>query len=150
LTRDRANPAHIDVNDVLGNYSLSVVDSLSTLAILASDPVSDTDDYNALDDFQHYVHLVTEEYGDGSPGPAGQGRRARGFDLDSKVQVFETTICLPLVNCPFVAMNPTFKRMEYTGQMGSYTMGNCCDLPKTWVSDFYPPSIHQLDCLIPG
>jgi hypothetical protein len=92
LTRDRANPAHIDVNDVLGNYSLSVVDSLSTLAILASDPVSDTDDYNALDDFQHYVHLVTEEYGDGSPGPAGQGRRARGFDLDSKVQVFETTI----------------------------------------------------------
>ena len=22
LTRDRANPAHIDVNDVLGNYSL--------------------------------------------------------------------------------------------------------------------------------
>jgi hypothetical protein len=92
LTRDRANPAHIDVNDVLGNYSLSVVDSLSTLAILASDPVSDTDEYNALDDFQHYVHLVTEEYGDGSPGPAGQGRRARGFDLDSKVQVFETTI----------------------------------------------------------
>jgi hypothetical protein len=92
LTRDRANPAHIDVNDVLGNYSLSVVDSLSTLAILASDPVSDTDEHNALDDFQHYVHLVTEEYGDGSPGPAGQGRRARGFDLDSKVQVFETTI----------------------------------------------------------
>ncbi|KAG9893581.1 hypothetical protein KCU82_g16639, partial [Aureobasidium melanogenum] len=31
LTRDRANPAHIEVNDVLGNYSLSVVDSLSTL-----------------------------------------------------------------------------------------------------------------------
>ncbi|KAH0271824.1 glycoside hydrolase family 47 protein, partial [Aureobasidium melanogenum] len=92
LTRDRANPAHIEVNDVLGNYSLSVVDSLSTLAILASDPLSDTDDYNALHDFQHYVGLVVEEYGDGSSGPAGQGRRARGFDLDSKVQVFETTI----------------------------------------------------------
>ncbi|KAI5203226.1 glycoside hydrolase family 47 protein [Aureobasidium subglaciale EXF-2481] len=92
LTRDRANPAHIEVNDVLGNYSLSVVDSLSTLAILASDPTSDLDDHNALDDFQEYVGLVVEEYGDGSPGPAGQGRRARGFDMDSKVQVFETTI----------------------------------------------------------
>ncbi|THV64217.1 hypothetical protein D6D28_10076 [Aureobasidium pullulans] len=92
LTRDRVNPAHIEVNDVLGNYSLSVVDSLSTLAILASNPESDLDHYNALDDFQEYVELVIEEYGDGSPGPAGQGRRARGFDLDSKVQVFETTI----------------------------------------------------------
>lgn len=92
LTRDRLNPAHIEVNDVLGNYSLSVVDSLSTLAILASSPTSEHDSHNALKDFQTYIALLVEEYGDGSPGPAGQGRRARGFDLDSKVQVFETTI----------------------------------------------------------
>lgn len=92
LTRDRANPAHIEVNDVLGNYSLSIVDSLSTLAILASSPTSETDSHNALDDFQKYIRLLIEEYGDGSPGPLGQGRRARGFDLDSKVQLFETTI----------------------------------------------------------
>ncbi|GAB7356385.1 hypothetical protein MBLNU459_g7165t1 [Dothideomycetes sp. NU459] len=92
LTRDRANPAHIEVNDVLGNYSLSIVDSLSTLAILASSPTSPHDRHDALKDFQKYVRLLTEEYGDGSPGPAGRGRRARGFDLDSKVQLFETTI----------------------------------------------------------
>ncbi|GAM83477.1 hypothetical protein ANO11243_014650 [Dothideomycetidae sp. 11243] len=92
LTRDRANPAHIEVNDVLGNYSLSVVDSLSTLAILASSPTSDHDNYNALEDFQKYTSLLVDQYGDGSSGPAGQGLRARGFDLDSKVQLFETTI----------------------------------------------------------
>ncbi|KAL1305591.1 hypothetical protein AAFC00_007195 [Neodothiora populina] len=92
LTRDRFDPSHIEVNDVLGNYSLSVVDSLSTLAILASSPTSIYDKHNALDDFQKYIRLLVEEYGDGRSGPTGQGRRARGFDLDSKVQVFETTI----------------------------------------------------------
>lgn len=92
LTRDRLNPAHIEVNDVLGNYSLSVVDSLSTLAILASSPTSDYDQHDALKDFQKYIRLLVEEYGDGTDAPSGQGRRARGFNLDSKVQVFETTI----------------------------------------------------------
>ncbi|KAF2224827.1 glycosyl hydrolase family 47-domain-containing protein [Elsinoe ampelina] len=92
LTRDRANPSHIEVNDVLGNYSLSLVDSLSTLAILASTARSDKDGHDALRDFQGYVALLVEEYGDGTQGRAGQGRRARGFDLDSKVQLFETTI----------------------------------------------------------
>ncbi|KAJ4982894.1 glycosyl hydrolase family 47, partial [Stagonosporopsis vannaccii] len=43
-------------------------------------------------DFQDGVRALVELYGDGSAGPAGAGRRARGFDLDSKVQVFETTI----------------------------------------------------------
>ena len=33
-----------------------------------------------------------EQYGDGTAGASGQGKRARGFDLDSKVQVFETVI----------------------------------------------------------
>jgi len=92
LTRDRANPSHIEVNDVLGNYSLSLVDSLSTLAILASTPKSNGDDHDALLDFQRHVAMLVSEYGDGSAGEKGQGRRARGFDLDSKVQVFETTI----------------------------------------------------------
>ncbi|KAF4552722.1 putative glycosyl hydrolase family 47 protein 3 [Elsinoe fawcettii] len=92
LTRDRADPSHIEVNDVLGNYSLSLVDSLSTLAILASSARSAHDSYDALKDFQGYVALLVEEYGDGTQGRAGQGRRAKGFDLDSKVQLFETTI----------------------------------------------------------
>ncbi|KAF2013928.1 glycoside hydrolase family 47 protein [Aaosphaeria arxii CBS 175.79] len=93
LTRDRTNPAHIEVNDVLGNYSLTLIDSLSTLAILASSPPQESANYNKpLRDFQNGIQSLVEHYGDGSKGPAGQGTRARGFDLDSKVQVFETVI----------------------------------------------------------
>ena len=93
LTRDRQNPAHIDVNDVLGNYSLTMIDSLSTLAVLASSPTYDRDKTNkALSYFQSGVAALIEQYGDGSAGPNGDGLRSRGFDLDSKVQVFETVI----------------------------------------------------------
>jgi len=93
LTRDRHNAAHIEVNDVLGNYSLTLVDSLSTLAILASSPPAPPPARNrALDDFQQGIADLVLHYGDGSPGPGGRGLRARGFDLDSKVQVFETVI----------------------------------------------------------
>lgn len=92
LTRDRANPAHIEVNDVLGNYSLTLIDSLSTLAILASSPHAGDLGRNPLQDFQTGVSRLVEQYGDGSEGIEGQGLRARGFDLDSKVQVFETVI----------------------------------------------------------
>ncbi|KAK8198687.1 hypothetical protein M8818_006554 [Zalaria obscura] len=122
LTRDREHPAHIEVNDVLGNYSLTIIDSLSTLAVLASSPTSEHDDHDALKDFQRYTRLLVEEYGDGSEGPAGQGRRARGFDLDSKVQVFETTIrglggllsahLFASGDLPIRGYNPVFERHE--------------------------------------
>lgn len=93
LTRDRQNPAHIEVNDVLGNYSLTMIDSLSTLAVLASSSTYDGDKNNkALDYFQSGVVALVEQYGDGSAGSSGIGLRSRGFDLDSKVQVFETVI----------------------------------------------------------
>lgn len=93
LTRDRNNPSHIEVNDVLGNYSLTLIDSLSTLAILASSPPPAKRGRNRpLDDFQDGIKALVDNYGDGSEGPSGQGKRARGFDLDSKVQVFETVI----------------------------------------------------------
>jgi hypothetical protein len=93
LTRDRKNPSNIQVNDVLGNYSLTLIDSLSTLAILASAPPDERNTGpEALQDFQDGVAALVEQYGDGRPGPSGQGLRARGFDLDSKVQVFETVI----------------------------------------------------------
>ncbi|KAF2748340.1 glycoside hydrolase family 47 protein [Sporormia fimetaria CBS 119925] len=95
LTRDRANPAHIEVNDVLGNYSLTLIDSLSTLAILASSPPENERTPGAnkpLRDFQDGVQTLVKNYGDGTQGPGGQGYRSRGFDLDSKVQVFETVI----------------------------------------------------------
>lgn len=86
LVRDRKNPEH---NDVLGNYSLTLIDSLSSLAILSSGP---DEGARALGHFQDGVKDFVRLYGDGSDGVAGQGERSRGFDVDSKVQVFETTI----------------------------------------------------------
>ena len=66
LTRDRHNAAHLEVNDVLGNYSLTLIDSLSTLAILASSPPpSNTGTNRPLTDFQEGVQLLVENYGDG-------------------------------------------------------------------------------------
>ncbi|KAH6634202.1 glycosyl hydrolase family 47-domain-containing protein [Chaetomium sp. MPI-SDFR-AT-0129] len=93
LSRDRRNPRNVELNDVLGNYSLTLIDSLSTLAILASAPPSDGDTGpKALRDFQNGVAALVEQYGDGTEGPSGRGLRGRGFDVDSKVQVFETVI----------------------------------------------------------
>lgn len=93
LSRDAQNPNNFALNDVLGNYSLTLIDSLSTLAVLASAP-PDTrgTGAKALRDFQDGVAALVAQYGDGRPGPSGQGLRGRGFDVDSKVQVFETVI----------------------------------------------------------
>ena len=66
-----------------------MIDSLSTLAILSSSPDSGP---KAWRYFQDGVADLVRLYGDGSSGPQGRGERARGFDLDSKVQVFETVI----------------------------------------------------------
>lgn len=38
------------------------------------------------------MEALVLQYGDGTSGPSGKGLRARGFDVDSKVQVFETVI----------------------------------------------------------
>ena len=93
MTRDRNNPGNIGLNDALGNYSLTLIDSLSTLAILAGGPHDEPyTGPEALHDFQDGVAQFVRHYGDGRSGPSGQGCRARGFDLDSKVQVFETVI----------------------------------------------------------
>ncbi|KAI2604692.1 glycoside hydrolase family 47 protein [Hypoxylon sp. NC1633] len=93
LTRDPLNPNNVVLNDVLGNYSLTLIDSLSSLAILASAPPdSKNTGPKALSDFQDGVAALVAQYGDGRPGPSGQGARNRGFDADSKVQVFETVI----------------------------------------------------------
>ncbi|KAK6438069.1 hypothetical protein LTR95_005731 [Oleoguttula sp. CCFEE 5521] len=89
-TRNREDPADIGLNDVLGNYSVTLVDSLSTLAILASSQESE-DGHDPLADFQAGVIALANLYGDGGDAyPCGS--KACGFDLDSKVQVFETNI----------------------------------------------------------
>lgn len=92
LTRDKENPAHVELNDVLGNYSLTLVDSLSTLAILASRETESRNGRKAWGYFQEGVQNLVELYGDGSDGPSGRGSRGKGFETDSKVQVFETVI----------------------------------------------------------
>ncbi|OTA99402.1 glycoside hydrolase family 47 protein [Hypoxylon sp. CI-4A] len=93
LTRDPLNPSNIALNDVLGNYSLTLIDSLSSLAIVASAPPdSKNTGPKALSDFQDGIASLVAQYGDGRPGPSGRGVRGRGFDVDSKVQVFETVI----------------------------------------------------------
>jgi hypothetical protein len=122
LTRDRENPAHIEVNDPLGNYSLTLIDSLSTLAILASNPSSKRSN-KPLRLFQNSVRDLVVQYGDGSAGPAGQGKKARGFDLDSKVQVFETAIrglggllsahLFAVGDLPISGYNPPEKQADY-------------------------------------
>ncbi|KAL9093020.1 MAG: hypothetical protein Q9165_004158 [Trypethelium subeluteriae] len=93
LTRNDSNPAHVELNDPLGNYSVTLIDTLSTLAILASSPSPSKDGRNReLQDFQDAIAALILLYGDGKKGRGGQGLRGRGFDVDSKVQVFETTI----------------------------------------------------------
>lgn len=92
LTRNRHNPAHIELNDPLGNYSVTLIDSLSTLAVLASSSSTSKGSNKALRYFQKSVAALVEHYGDGSDGETGRGKRGRGFDVDSKVQVFETVI----------------------------------------------------------
>lgn len=83
----------MELNDVLGNYSLTLIDSLSSLAILASSPPNQSKiGEKALRDFQEGVASLVLLYGDGSKGPTGEGLRGRGFNIDSKVQVFETVI----------------------------------------------------------
>lgn len=89
LFRNRENPGDAALNDVLGNYSLTLIDTLSTLAIMSSSPDSGE---KAWGYFQDGIMDFVRLYGDGSKGPAGQGERQRGFDMDSKVQVFETVI----------------------------------------------------------
>src|SRR5690606_36993561 len=73
--RDTADPLHIHINDVLGSFSLTALDTLSTLAVLAHDDAASRREFWMQ---VERLRAVFEEKG--------------GFDLDSTVQVFETTI----------------------------------------------------------
>uniref|UniRef100_A0A8C0IYB6 alpha-1,2-Mannosidase n=1 Tax=Chelonoidis abingdonii TaxID=106734 RepID=A0A8C0IYB6_CHEAB len=63
---NRADPSNLNINDVLGNYSLTLIDALDTLAIMGNSS-----------EFQKAVKLVIDTV---------------SFDKDSTVQVFEATI----------------------------------------------------------
>jgi hypothetical protein len=133
-TRNRDNPADIGLNDVLGNYSLTLIDSLSTLAILASGEVTSVSKRkrDPLRDFQNGVKDLVGLYGEGTEaGPCGT--RACGFDLDSKVQVFETNIrgvggllsahLFAMGDLPIHGYNPTFQRSKRGGEYVQWKNG---------------------------
>ncbi|XP_072276557.1 ER degradation-enhancing alpha-mannosidase-like protein 1 [Pyxicephalus adspersus] len=63
---DTMNPSNLNINDVLGNYSLTLIDALDTLAVMGNST-----------EFQKAVRLVIDTV---------------SFDKDSTVQVFEATI----------------------------------------------------------
>ncbi|XP_046840055.1 ER degradation-enhancing alpha-mannosidase-like protein 1 [Xenia sp. Carnegie-2017] len=63
---DYENPSNININDVLGDYSLSLVESLGTLAIMGN-----------ISEFKRAVKLVMDNV---------------SFDKNTTVQVFEVTI----------------------------------------------------------
>uniref|UniRef100_A0A3B3CYQ7 alpha-1,2-Mannosidase n=1 Tax=Oryzias melastigma TaxID=30732 RepID=A0A3B3CYQ7_ORYME len=63
---DVLNPSNININDVLGNYSLTLIDALDTLLVLGN-----------VSEFQRAVKLVIDTV---------------SFDKDSTVQVFEANI----------------------------------------------------------
>ncbi|XP_064422358.1 ER degradation-enhancing alpha-mannosidase-like protein 1 [Latimeria chalumnae] len=63
---DVLNPSNININDVLGNYSLTLIDAMDTLAVMGN-----------ISEFQRAVKLVIDTV---------------SFDKDSTVQVFEATI----------------------------------------------------------
>lgn len=63
---DHANPSNININDSLGDYLLTLVDSLSTLAVMGNST-----------EFKKAARLVIDNL---------------SFDKDSTVQVFEATI----------------------------------------------------------
>uniref|UniRef100_U3ETC2 alpha-1,2-Mannosidase n=1 Tax=Micrurus fulvius TaxID=8637 RepID=U3ETC2_MICFL len=63
---DRGDPSNLNINDVLGNYSLTLIDALDTLAVMGNSS-----------EFRKAVKLVIDTV---------------TFDTDSTVQVFEATI----------------------------------------------------------
>ncbi|XP_071816543.1 ER degradation-enhancing alpha-mannosidase-like protein 1 [Apostichopus japonicus] len=63
---DQSDPSNLNINDVLGDYSLTMIDTLDTLAIIGN-----------TSEFKQAVQLVIENV---------------SFDNNSTVQVFESTI----------------------------------------------------------
>ncbi|KNZ61589.1 hypothetical protein VP01_1381g3 [Puccinia sorghi] len=67
IGQDRENPTNYEINDVLGDFSMTMIDTLDTFV--------------ALRDVENFGRAVRRIAGE-----------IRDFDKDSKVQVFETTI----------------------------------------------------------
>ncbi|XP_061687339.1 ER degradation-enhancing alpha-mannosidase-like protein 1 [Syngnathoides biaculeatus] len=90
---DVQNPANVNINDVLGNYSLTLIDALDTLLVLGN-----------VSEFRRAVELVIDTV---------------SFDKDSTVQVFEANIRIlgSLISAHILLTDPKhpFGRVSFDG-----------------------------------
>lgn len=86
VARDYGDHTNININDVLGNYSLGLIDSLDTLAIMGN-----------RSEFARAVALVI--------------KTVPSFDLNSTVQIFESNIRVlgGLLSAHAIAVHPAFE-----------------------------------------
>ncbi|KAI8362103.1 glycoside hydrolase, partial [Mortierella sp. GBAus27b] len=93
---DRYNPNNININDVLGDFSLTLIDALDTLAVMKEPEL-----------FRQAIQLVT--------------KHVRDFDINSRVQVFEVNIRVlgALLSGHLYASDPAFKSLVkgYNGEL---------------------------------
>ncbi|KAG0265396.1 alpha mannosidase-like protein [Mortierella polycephala] len=93
---DKRNPKNINVNDVLGDYSLTLIDALDTLAVMREP-----------EKFRQAIDLVTKYVGN--------------FNIDSRVQVFEVNIRVlgALLSGHLYASDPSYKSVVkgYKGEL---------------------------------
>ncbi|KAG0006969.1 alpha mannosidase-like protein [Modicella reniformis] len=93
---DRQNPNNININDVLGDFSLTLIDALDTLAVMREPEL-----------FRQAIQLVKRHVSD--------------FDINSRVQVFEVNIRVlgALLSGHLYASDPALKSVVkgYNGEL---------------------------------
>ncbi|KAF8930813.1 alpha mannosidase-like protein [Dissophora ornata] len=93
---DRYNPNNINVNDVLGDFSLTLIDALDTLAAMREPEL-----------FRQAIQLIK--------------RHVHNFDINSRVQVFEVNIRVlgALLSGHLYASDPSYKSLVkgYNGEL---------------------------------
>ncbi|KAI1319085.1 alpha mannosidase-like protein [Mortierella claussenii] len=93
---DKENVNNININDVLGDFSLTLIDVLDTLAAMREPKL-----------FQQAIHMVKKYVGN--------------FDINSRVQVFEVNIRVlgALLSGHLYASDPSYKSLvkDYKGEL---------------------------------
>ncbi|KAI9246479.1 glycoside hydrolase [Phascolomyces articulosus] len=81
---DKLNPGNININDILGDYSLTIIDTLDTLAVLGEHEM-----------FEDAVNKVLRDV---------------SFNQDNRVQIFETNIRIlgGLLSAHILATDPSY------------------------------------------
>ncbi|QLG75097.1 hypothetical protein HG535_0H04240 [Zygotorulaspora mrakii] len=121
-TRNFADPNDVITNDVLGNFSATLIDSLTTIAVL-----------NDKRRFKETIELIAHTF-------------PQKFDLDSTIQVFETTIRIigGLLSSHLYATDPT--KAVY---LGSAYNGVLLDLAKDMADRLLPAYLTSTGLPLP-